>query len=213
VRVLVACEFSGRVRDAYVDKGHDAYSCDLEPSEGKYRSRHYHCDVRLVLDFRWDLVIAHPPCTYLCNSGVRWYYDEEYNGDGRRWKLLERAAKFFRLFLDLDCPRVCVENPVMHGYAKRLVRAEPLQSLHPWQFGFPDKKETLLWLKGLPPLTPTNVLPPHDRRDMTMLKSDTPDRWKNRSRTPVGIARAMATQWGNLGGTELATPADGGPAG
>ncbi len=185
-RVLVACEYSGRVREAFRKLGHDAWSCDLLPAEDESEF-HEQCDVGDILFDKWDLVIAHPPCTYLCNSGVRWLKTEE-----GRWQQMEMACRFFKMFLEL--PRVCIENPIMHGHAKKLIGVQQSQVIQPWQFGHGETKATCLWLKDLPKLVPTNIVEGREGRVHAMPPG--PDRWKERSRTYQGIANAMAEQWG-----------------
>ncbi len=194
LRVLVACEFSGIVRDAFIARGHDAVSCDLLPSE---RGRpHYQGPVQSLLreGWEWDLMIAHPPCTYLANSGVRWLYGGKGTvRDLDRWQAMEDAAAFFRMLLDAPIPRIAVENPIQHSHAG-LPKAT--QRIQPWQFGTPETKATQLWLKNLPPLVPTNVV--DGRTPRVHHASPGPDRWKERSRTDPNIAAAMADQWGSL---------------
>jgi hypothetical protein len=197
-RVLVACEFSGTVRDAFIRAGHDAVSVDLLPSESAY-GPHWQGDVLEVLEHGigrwtdWDLVIAHPPCTYLANSGVRWLYGGKgTTPDPERWARMEEAADFFRAFLDA-APRVAVENPVIHRHAG--IR-KPDQTIQPWQFGHGETKATCLWLKGLPLLVPTDIVDGREQR--VHLMPPGPDRWRERSRTFPGIAQAMADQWGPL---------------
>lgn len=188
MKILVACEFSGTVRDAFTRQGHDAMSCDILPSETV--GNHYQGDVRDVLDTSWDMVIAHPPCTYLSNSGVRWLYEKP-----GRWDDMREAADFFRLFLNLEhVPHVAVENPVMHGHAE-IRRAD--QFIQPWMFGHGETKRTGLWLKNLPPLVPTDIVEGREQR--VWLMSPGPERQKERSRFFRGIADAMAVQWGELG--------------
>lgn len=189
LRVLVACEYSGTVRDAFLAAGHDAMSCDLLPTESP--GPHYVGDVRDVLDDSWDLLIAHPPCTYLTNSGVRWLHERP-----ERWELMREGAEFFRLLLDAPIPRVAIENPVMHKYAGEIIGRPFSQSIQPWQFGHPETKRTCLWLRRLPPLVPTRVV--HGREARVHRMPPGPDRWKERSRFYPGIARAMAEQWGRL---------------
>jgi hypothetical protein len=198
VRVLVACEFSGIVRDAFRERGHEAWSCDLLPSEslGPF---HYRGDVRRLLSPEggfnvrgWDLMIAHPPCTYLANSGVRWLYGGKgKERDENRWIRMELAAEFFQALLDAPIPRIAVENPIMHRHAGL---PRPTQTIQPWQFGTPETKATCLWLKGLPPLVSTRIV--DGRTPRVHHASPGPDRWKERSRTDVNIAAAMAEQWG-----------------
>lgn len=194
MRVLVACEFSGRVREAFVARGHDAWSCDLLPTTSP--GQHYECDVRDVLGNGWDLMVAHPDCTYLCVSGLHW--NTRRPGRAER---TEAALAFVRLLLNAPIPRIAVENPV--GCISTRIRP-PSQTIQPWQFGHPESKATCLWLKGLPLLAPTNVLrKPSSGRWMNQTPSGqnrlgpSPDRWKTRAITYQGIADAMADQWGD----------------
>lgn len=180
-RVLVACEFSGVVRDAFRVAGFDAWSCDLLPTERP--GPHHHGDVRDILDDGWDLMVAHPPCTYLARSGARWWPDRQAEQ--------AEAIAFVRLLLDAPIPRIAVENPI--GALTTAV-GEPQQIIQPWQFGHGETKATCLWLRGLPPLTPTHVVAGREPRVHRM--SPGPTRWAERSRTLVGIAAAMADQWG-----------------
>ncbi len=199
MNVLVACEFSGIVRDAFTARGHAAISVDLLPSERP--GPHYQGDVEQfvasLLPGTFDLAICHPPCTFLANSGVRWLYDENGEEDLDRWWEMEQGAKFFRRLLELDIPRIAVENPVMHRYAKAIVGRGQDQIVQPWMFGHDETKATGLWLKNLPKLQPTNIVPgPYNAR--VHREPPGPERWKNRSRTYQGIADAMAEQWGSL---------------
>jgi hypothetical protein len=196
-RVLVACEFSGTVRDAFLRVGHDAWSCDLLPADPP-SNRHIIADARTLLEDGWDLlIVAHPPCTRLCNSGVRWLAKPP---PGRTlddmWRELDEGADLFSDFWNAPVERVCVENPVMHGHAKRRIRnyTDPAQSVQPWQFGHGETKRTCLWLRNLPALKPTNVVDGRQQRVHRM--SPGPNRWKERSRFFPGIASAMAEQWG-----------------
>ena len=150
MRVLIACEFSGVVRDAFRERGHDAWSCDLLPTERE--GPHIQGNVLPVAANTWDLLIAHPPCTFLCNSGVRWLI-----GNKGRWKAMNSAAAFFNALLIGPVPRIAVENPIQHGYARDIL---PLyqQLIQPWQFGHGETKATCLWLKNLPPLMPTEIV-------------------------------------------------------
>lgn len=194
MKVLVACEYSGRVREAFRAKGHDAWSCDLLPSDDNSEF-HIQGDVIPLLNQGWDLLIAHPPCTYLCNSGVSWLHRTE-----GRWEKMVEGAEFFKLLWQADIPKICVENPIMHKYAKEIIGASQTQSVQPWQFGDDASKRTCLWLKGLPELQPTDVIikdryanqTPSGRCKLPPSK----DRWKLRSVTYQGIANAMAEQWG-----------------
>lgn len=180
-KALVSCEFSGSVRDALTAAGWDAMSCDLLPTEKP--GLHYQGDVRDVLYAGWDLLIAHPPCTHLAVSGARWFH----------LKMLEQAEalEFVRLHLDAPIPRIALENPV--SVISSRIR-KPDQVIQPWQYGHGETKATCLWLKGLPKLTPTNVVDGREARVHRMPPG--PDRWKDRSRTFPGIAAAMAAQWG-----------------
>lgn len=197
MRVLVACEYSGRVRSAFRARGIDAVSCDLLPSEDGQTVVHYQDSLQHVLArcvALPDMLIAHPPCTYLCNSGVRWLHS-----DKDRWSKMEEAAEFFRWILDLPIPYIAVENPVMHKYAREAIgNRRPDFTVQPWQFGDPAKKRTCFWTRGLPPLTPTSDMTAADARADCHLASPGPDRWKERSRTYPGIAEAIATQWGSI---------------
>ena len=186
MKVLIACEFSGIVREAFRARGHNAVSCDLIGSEIMTR-HHILGDVCKILDKKWDLMIAHPPCTYLCNSGVRWLKDNP-----ERWEKLREAQEFFRLCLAANAPRVAVENPIMHCHAREGL-PEYTQIIQPWQFGHGETKATCLWLKGLPKLQPTSVV--EGRRQRSQNEPQSTDRWKRRSRTYTGVARAMAEQW------------------
>ena len=187
MKVLVACEFSGVVRDAFIEKGHDAISCDLLETELK--GPHLKGHVYSALQFDWDLIIAHPPCTYLCNSGVRWLHEIE----GRRFDM-KLAGIFFKKLLDADCQRICVENPIPHKYALEIIGRKYDQIIQPWQFGHGETKATCLWLKGLPELKPTKIVKGRDQRIHKMSPGE--DRGKLRSITYQGIADAMADQWG-----------------
>ena len=196
LRVLVACEYSGVVRRAFLARGCDAWSCDLLPSEDR-SNRHIRGDARDLLHDGWDLLmVAHPPCTRLCNSGVRWLHTPPPGKTAGQMELeLREGAALFSAFWNAPIPRIAVENPVMHGHAKRLIEnyAEPAQSVQPWQFGHGETKRTCLWLRGLPPLKPTNVVAGREQRVHRMPPS--PTRWKERSRFYPGIAAAMAEQW------------------
>jgi len=196
LRVLVACEYSGVVRRAFLARGCDAWSCDLLPSEDG-SNRHIRGDARDLLHDGWDLLmVAHPPCTRLCNSGVRWLHTPPVGKTAEQMEReLREGAALFSAFWNAPIPRVAVENPVMHGHAKRLIEnyAEPAQSVQPWQFGHGETKRTCLWLRNLPPLRPTNVVEGREQRVHRMPPS--PTRWKERSRFYPGIAAAMAEQW------------------
>ena len=180
MRVLVACEYSGAVRDAFTARGHEALSCDLLPSDTP--GSHYQGDVRDVLGMGWDLMVAHPPCTHLAVSGARWFKHKQAEQ--------AEALDFVRLLLDAPIPRIALENPI--SVISSRIR-KPDQIIHPWQFGHGETKATCLWLKNLPALTPTNIVVGREARVHRM--SPSPDRWKERSRTYPGIAAAMADQW------------------
>jgi hypothetical protein len=197
MRVLVACEFSGIVREAFAELGHDAWSCDLLPSERDGKHIRGSAIEAIYDKGPWDLLIAHPPCTYLCNSGVRWLAPGG-KLNAARHKLMQEACDFFAALYWANVPRVCVENPVMHGYARDYLQSAwkvPAfsQSIQPWQHGEPEVKRTCLWLRGLPLLTPSNIV--SGRSPRVHHASPGPERWKERSRTLPGIAKAMATQF------------------
>lgn len=198
-RVLIACEFSGIVRRAFAAQGHDAWSCDLLPADDR-SNKHIVGDVRAILGGGWDLLmVAHPPCTRLCNSGVRWLHTPP-PGKTRdeMWAELDDGAALFSACWNAPVPRIAVENPVMHKHAKaRIVGyVEFAQSIQPYEFGHPETKRTCLWLKNLPPLTPTEIVAGREARVHRMPPG--PDRWRERSRFFPGIAQAMASQWGPL---------------
>jgi hypothetical protein len=184
MRVLVACEFSGTVREAFRARGHDAWSCDLLPTE-QPSSHHIQGDVTDALGLSWDLLIAHPPCTHLAVSGSRWFHL-------KRAEQAEALA-FVQLLLDAPVPRIALENPV--SVISSRIR-KPDQIVQPWQFGHGETKATCLWLNGLPKLVPTDVVSGRDQRIHKMPPG--PNRWRERSRTFQGIADAMAAQWGAL---------------
>jgi hypothetical protein len=198
-RVLVACEFSGTVRRAFAARGHDAWSCDLLPDEGG-SNRHIVGDVRDILADGWDLlIVAHPPCTRLCNSGVRWLFRPPPGRTAAQMQAeLVSGAELFSACWNAPVERIAVENPVMHRHAKALIvnYRPPAQSVQPWQFGHGETKRTCLWLRNLPPLVPTRIVEGREARVHRMPPG--PDRWKERSRFFPGIAEAMADQWGGL---------------
>jgi hypothetical protein len=196
MRVLVACEYSGTVRDAFASLGHFALSCDLLPTEKP--GNHHQGDVRDILNDGWDLMIAHPPCTYLCSSGLHW---NKKRPD--RAKLTEEALSFVQLLLNAPISKIALENPI--GAISTRIR-KPDQTIQPYQFGHDASKATCLWLKGLPPLRPTQFVEPRmvDGKKRWSNQTDSgqnrlspsADRWKIRSETYPGIAEAMARQWG-----------------
>lgn len=191
MRVLVACEFSGVVREAFAARGHDAWSCDLLPSE--IPGQHIVGDVRMVLDNDppWDLMIAHPPCTHLAVSGARWFASKRAEQ--------ESALRFVADLLAAPIPMIALENPV--SIISSRIR-KPDQIIQPWQFGHGETKATCLWLKNLPPLVPTVIVQGREARVHRMPPG--PDRWRERSRTYWGVAHAMASQWGGLAHQEAA---------
>jgi len=193
MRVLIACEYSGAVRDAFIRAGHYAASCDLLPSDSPLGD-HYQCDVTAILDHDWDLMIAHPPCTHLSVSGARWFKDKQAEQ--------AEALDFVQRLLDAPIPRIALENPV--SIISSRIR-KPDQIIQPWMFGHEATKTTCLWLKGLSHLTPTNIVGKGARHVTKSGKSlpkwynlpPSADRWKIRSATFQGIADAMAAQWSN----------------
>lgn len=215
MKVLVACEYSGIVRDAFTRRGHDAWSCDLLPSESDFSQKHVQCDVSYLLypSQKWDLIIAHPDCTYLTAAGA-WLFKSKHTrkiapgvltGADRTLARL-KALEFVRMFLDYEhCDKICVENPV-GSIGTRIRPAD--QYIHPYQFGDDVKKKTGLWLKGLPQLKPTKYIAPRkvgvmerwgNQTDSGQIRrSQSATRWKENARTYLGIAEAMASQWGEL---------------
>lgn len=185
MRVLVACEYSGRVRDAFLRKGHEAMSVDLLPTEQE--GPHYQGGVEEVIDNGWDLMIAHPPCTHLAVSGSRWFKDKREEQ--------EEALAFVRMLMEARIEKIAIENPI--SVISTRIR-KPDQIVQPWWFGHGETKATCLWLKNLPKLVATNVVEGREARVHRM--SPGPNRWKERSRTYEGIAEAMAEQWGAIGG-------------
>ena len=181
MRVLVACEFSGIVRDAFKERGHDAWSCDLLPTE--FAGQHIQGDVLKYLGQSWDLMVCHPPCTRLCSSGARWWKGKEYEQ--------ANAINFVLWLMNAPIEKIALENPI--GVLSTRFR-KPDQIIQPWMFGHPETKATCLWLKNLPKLVPTNIVEGRDNR--VHREPPGPDRWKDRSRTLPGLAKAMADQWG-----------------
>jgi len=184
LRVLIGCEYSGRVRQAFRNLGHDAWSCDLLESEDG-SPHHIMGDVIPLLSDQWDLAIFHPPCTHLAVSGSRWFKDKE--------KEQAEALAFVQTLMDAPIPMIAIENPI--SVISSRIR-KPDQIIQPWQFGHGETKATCLWLKGLPKLTPTNIVEGREARVHRMPPG--PDRWRERSRTYQGIAEAMASQWGRV---------------
>jgi len=183
MKVLIACEYSGTVRDAFIKAGHDAMSCDLLPTD--VAGPHHQGDVTDILNHGWDLMICHPPCTHLAVSGARWFKEKQ--------KEQAEALEFVELLLNAPIHQICLENPV--SIISSRIR-KPDQIIQPWQYGHGETKATCLWLKNLPLLKPTNIVEGREARIHKMPPS--PNRWKERSRTFEGIADAMAAQWGCL---------------
>lgn len=181
MRILIACEYSGTVRDAFIARGHDAVSCDLLPTESP--GPHYQGDVMDIINDGWDMMIAHPPCTHLAVSGARWFKDKK--------REQKDAINFFMAMINAPINMIAVENPICIMSSKY---RKPNQIIQPWQYGHGETKATCLWLKNLPALVPTNIV---DGREQKIWKvPPSPDRWKIRSKTYPGIAAAMAEQWG-----------------
>jgi hypothetical protein len=191
VKVLIACEYSGRVRDEFLKLGHEAMSCDLLQTDAA--GPHYQGDVRDVLDYPWDMMIAHPPCTDLAVSGAAWFAKKRMAGQQ------QASASFFMMLAKADIPQIVIENPVC---VMSSLWRKPDQTIQPWMFGHMEQKATCLWLKNTPPLAPTNIvkdemmLLPKNQRERLHYLPPSADRWKLRSETYLGIAQAMASQWG-----------------
>lgn len=183
MRILIACEYSGTVREAFSKLGHDAWSCDILETE--IPGNHLQCDVREILFDGWDMMIAHPPCTHLAVSGARWFKDKQVEQ--------AEALEFVRLLLNAPIERIALENPI--SIISSHIR-KPDQIIQPWQFGHGETKATCLWLQNLPKLQPTNIVEGREQRIWKMPPGE--NRWKERSRTFEGIAQAMANQWGNV---------------
>ena len=205
MRVLVACEESQEVCKAFRMLGHEAYSCDIEPCSGGHPEWHLQCDALEIIKLHWDLIIAHPPCTYLTNAGNKWFKPEYRERFLYREKQREDAISFFMALWNADCPRIAIENP--QGIMSSRFR-KPDQYIEPYMFGDPEKKKTGLWLRGLPALTPTNIVEPiiiecasgvrEPRWHVATMHLEPKKRSRARSKTFHGIAVAMAEQWGNL---------------
>jgi len=197
MKVLVGCEYSQVVTNAFREKGHIAFSCDLLPTEGN-PDWHIQDNILNHLNDDFDLFIAHPECTYHCNSGVSWLYK-----DNTRWEKLSLAIEFFKKLLNSNFPRICVENPIPDKYSREKI-GDYSQLIQPYQFGHPERKATCLWLKNLPELKHTNNVfeemkkLPKSQSQRIHYTSPGKNRWKIRSRTFTGIAEAMASQWGVL---------------
>lgn len=202
MKILVACEESQRVTIALRELGHEAYSCDLEPCSGGHPEWHIQDDaIKTAYGEHWDMLIAHPPCTYLTNSGVSWLYNKDGTINEKRWSDLDEGADFFKAFLNHPCERIAIENPIPHKYAVERIGRKYDQIVQPWMFGHMERKATCFWLKGLEPLQETdNVkeemlkLPKSVQQRLHYLPPG-PERAKLRSKTYHGIAKAMAEQW------------------
>lgn len=194
MKILIACEESQTVCKAFREKGHEAYSCDIQECSGGHPEWHIQDDVLKHLDKGWDLIIAHPPCTYLSNAGARFLYPKGILNQDRLKKGLE-AKEFFMKLYNANCPKICVENPVS---SKIFEMPQHTQEIQPFEFGHPFKKKTRLWLKGLEPLKATNIVEVSESTKIAgnWFNKGGKDRQKNRSKTFEGIAKAMAEQWG-----------------
>lgn len=183
MKILIACEYSGTVREAFSKLGHDAWSCDILETE--IPGNHLQCDVREILADGWDMMIAHPPCTHLAVSGARWF----------KYKKVEQAEalEFVRLLLNAPIEKIALENPI--SIISSHIR-KPDQIIQPWQYGHGETKATCLWLQNLPKLQPTNIVEGREQRIWKMPPGE--NRWRERSRTFEGIAQAMVNQWGNV---------------
>ncbi len=186
MKILIACEFSGIVREEFRKRGHDAWSCDFLPSD--ISGKHYQGDVMDIINDGWDMMIAFPVCTRLCNSGVQWLAKRNL------WKDMKKAARFFKDLYNCNIPRVAIENPIPHKYALEIIGRKYSQIIQPWQFGHPETKAICLWIKMLPLLKPTNIVDGREQRIWKMPPSK--DRGKLRSVSFPGIGQAMAEQWG-----------------
>lgn len=190
IRVLIACEHTGIVREAFRSRGFDAWSCDILRDETG-SAYHLMGDVRKHLTDGWDMMIGHPPCTYLANSGVRWLTEKR-----ERYSQMLRGAEFFLHLMMAPIPHIAIENPIMHKYARAVILREPTQIIQPWQFGHEEQKTTCLWLQRLPKLIPTDIR--EGRHSQILAESPSGERGLRRSVTYRGIAEAMAEQWGHF---------------
>lgn len=199
MRVLVACEESQRVCIAFREKGHEAFSCDIQPCSGEHPEWHLQCDALELLKMKWDMIIAHPPCTYLSNAGATRMFPKKGEPDKNRLEKAMKAREFFMRFINADCAHICVENPMPLSILKL---PKPDCIIQPWEFGEPYTKRTYLWLKGLPPLMPTIICQEHipwvGARSKEGKTYGIAHSQKMRSKTFSGIAKAMAEQWGGV---------------
>lgn len=198
MKVLIACEESQAVCKEFRKLGHDAFSLDILQCSGGHPEWHYQDDLfhflHGSLKYHWDLIIGHPPCTYLSNSGVRWLYNKDGSKNIARWENMRMGALFFKSLMHSNCDKIAIENPIMHKYAKEIIGKSQDQIIQPWQFGHGETKATCLWLKGLPKLIPTDIVEGREQKIWKM--SPGAERTKLRSKTFPGIAKAMAEQWG-----------------
>jgi len=198
LKILIACEESQEICKAFRSLGHEAYSCDILPCSSGHPEWHIQDDVLKHLNDGWDLMIAHPPCTRLCNSGVMWL--EKRN----LWNDMKKGALFFKKLLEADIPLKCIENPIPHKYALKIIGRKYNQIIQPWMFGHGETKATCLWLVNLPELKPTNIVSGREQRIHKLPPSK--DRAMLRSKTYPGIAEAMAKQWGKLNEVKVLIP-------
>ena len=207
LRVLVACEKYAKIREEFKAKGHDAWSCDIQDTvvPGNHFKDSIHHVLSNTMSWHWDIIIANPPCTFLCNSGVSHLYNNKNKSEGinqERWEKMEEAAIFFRSLLCANCDKICIENPIPHKYTLEIIGEKYTQIIQPWMFGHPEQKATCLWLKGLPKLKPTHnvynemIKLPDNKRQRLHYLSPGKNRGEKRSITYDGIAQAMANQWG-----------------
>ena len=205
LRILIACEESQEVCKAFRELGHEAFSCDILPCSGGHPEWHIQEDIFHFLHGtkrgNWDLIIGHPPCTYLCNSGVSWLYNKDGSKNKERWKQMERGALFFKSLLNQNCEMIAIENPIPHKYALKIIERKYDQIIQPYMFGHPERKATCFWLVGLPKLKSTRNVKkqmeklPKSKSQRIHYTSPGKDRAKIRSKTFKGIAKAMAKQW------------------
>lgn len=202
IRILVACEESQTTTICLRELGFNAWSCDLQECSGGHPEWHIKEDVLKVLNGGWDMMIAHPPCTYLANSGVRWLWNKDGSRNEERWQQLKEGAEFFKKLLNAPIPFVAIENPIPHKYAIELIGRKYDQIIQPYQFGHPESKATCFWLKGLPKLKPTTDVKniwrqlPKKKAQRLHYLPPSADRAKIRAKTYKGIAEAMSLQWG-----------------
>jgi len=196
MKILVACEESGAVVDRLIMVGHDAWSCDFLPTRGSNPDRHIQRNVFDILEDGWDVMLGFYTCTYMCNSGAKHLYNNMKKENGinqERWKKMVKSAKDFKRLLNADIPKICLENPIMMGHAKKIIGVSQSQIIQPWQHGHGEQKSTCLWLKGFPLLKPSNIVTGREQKIWKMAPG--PNRRRDRSTTYPGIANAMVNQW------------------